>query len=266
MENTPNAHKHQEKRAFGRALFERGPQYAPSTICRAANRESKQYVDKLLSDKMETIRRHMRNGLVVDLCCATGDHLLAVKGDNVGIGIDTSLRYLKEAMNRAAVKRVRGVYFTRGDAANIPLETGTVQTLYSLSALYVIPDLSRVLVEISRVLQRGGRCILDLGNKHSLNAFCVSRYHHDIAPCYYFTVNQLLCMCKAQKLIPIEHRAYQILPLWTTRPSWLWPLLHPIWKRILGHRTQGRMIDEWICRLPLVRRFAFRHLITCKKC
>jgi SAM-dependent methyltransferase len=203
---------------------------------------------------------------MVDLCCATGDHLLAVKGDNIAIGIDISLRYLKEAINRVKVERVRGVYFLKGDATNIPLETETVQTLYSLSALYVIPDLSRVLSEISRVLQRGGRCLLDLGNKHSLNAFCVSRYHHDIAPCYYYTVNELLSMCNSQKLIPIEHRAYQILPLWTTRPSWLGLLLHPIWKRILGHRIQGRMIDEWICRLPLARRFAFRHLVTCEKC
>lgn len=266
MEKNPNAQSDHERRAFGRTLFEQGSLYPASTICRVVNHESNEYVDKLLSDKLETIRRHRRNGLVVDLCCATGDHLLAVKGDNVAIGIDTSLRYLKEAINRVNAERVQGVFFLRGDAVNIPLEKCTVQTLYSLSALYVIPDLSRVLSEISRVLKRGGRCILDLGNKHSLNAFCVSRYHHDIAPCYYYTVNELLSMCKHQKLIPIEHRAYQILPLWTTRPSWLWLLLHPIWKQILGHRIQGRMIDEWICRLPLARRFAFRHIVTCEKC
>jgi hypothetical protein len=53
--------------------------------------------------------------------------------------------------------------------------------------------------------------------------------------------------------------------MWGDRPWWLKPLLHPVWTRLLAIRIKGRMLDEWISSLPLLRRFAFRHVLLCEK-
>jgi hypothetical protein len=55
------------------------------------------------------------------------------------------------------------------------------------------------------------------------------------------------------------------LPLWASKPIWLWPLLRPGWKKIMKKRVRGRMIDEWISGSRLFRRFAFRHLLVVER-
>ena len=72
-------------------------------------------------------------------------------------------------------------------------------------------------------------------------------------------------MLSQNGLSVIEHRAFQILPLWADRPGWLWPLLHPKWKKLMAHRVRGRMIDEWISNLPGLKSLAFRHIIVAEK-
>ena len=251
-----------------RDIFEDSDLYPVEKICRLQERESKEYTDRLLFDKLETVRRHLQPGLLADLCCATGEHIWSVKPETtVAVGFDFSVSYLVEAKSRRESRGDQSVVFVGADARYIPCRSGAIATLYSLSALYVIPDIEKVVAEISRVLQVGGRCILDLGNKNSLNSFCIRNYYTgDLATNYHISVSEMTYLCAKNGLRLIEHRAFQILPLWAGRPSWLWPLLHPIWKRILGARVGGRMIDEWICSLPLLRKLAFRHLLVCEKC
>jgi ubiquinone/menaquinone biosynthesis C-methylase UbiE len=252
----------------GRGVFENSDLYPADKICRLQASESKEYTDRLLFDKLETVRRHLQSGLLVDLCCATGEHIWSVKPENtVAVGFDFSLSYLIEAECRRRAKGDPSVSFVGADARYIPCRSGSVTTLYSLSALYVIPDIEQVVSEISRILRVGGRCILDLGNKNSLNSFCIRNYYSkDIATNYHISVSEMKELCNKNRLQIIEHRAFQILPLWAGRPGWLWPLLHPIWKRILGARIRGRMIDEWICSVPPFRNLAFRHILVCEKC
>jgi len=250
-----------------REVFEGGSLYPAEIVCRIENRESSEYVDRLLIDKFETIRRHLQPGLLVDLCCATGEHLAALKPSNgVAIGIDFSVPYLIEAEFRRKSMGDESIHYFAGDARALPLATGSVDTLYSLSALYVVPELDRVLGEIVRVLRIGGRCILDLGNRQSINSFCIRNYYTELPPSYHLSVPEMLELCRYNSLQLVEHRAFQILPLWAGRPRWLWPLLHPVWKRILGTRVAGRMVDEWLCCMPIFRRLAFRHLLVCEKC
>lgn len=248
--------------AATRAAFEGGKLYPTATICATAAKESPEYVERLLFDKLDTIRRHNKGGLLVDLCCATAEHIPEVRQHNQqAIGIDFSIPYLKQAKDKYPE-----VAFLASDARKLPIADGSVDMLYSLSALYVIPNIDQVVGEISRVLRPKGRCVLDLGNSNSINSYCVRNHYPEWIDSYHVPVSEMVRLCKGNGLNIIEHRAFQLLPLWAGRPRWLWPLLHPVWKRLMSKRLAGRMLDEWISGNRLLRRFAFRQLLVCEKC
>jgi ubiquinone/menaquinone biosynthesis C-methylase UbiE len=207
----------------------------------------------------------MSSGLLVDLCCATGEHLFALSGESSRcLGIDFSRPYIDKAKERAAELGLTHVEFEVGDGKNIPLPDESVSTLYSFSALYAIPGVDEVIKEIARVLTVGGRCVLDLGNSRSLNAVCVRAYV-ELPPVFYIPVPEMMRLCELNNLSIVEKRFFQLLPLWADKPRWLWPLLHPVWKRVMARRIGGQMLDEWLSSSRLFRRFAFRHVLVCEK-
>jgi hypothetical protein len=106
---------------------------------------------------------------------------------------------------------------------------------------------------------------LDLQNSQSLNAFCVRNYYKDLAPTFPISLSRMAALIGENNLRVLERRSFQILPLWAGRPSWLWPLLHPRWKRIMKRRFKGRMVDEWVSGTWPFRLFAYRHLVVVEK-
>ncbi|MBR1236299.1 class I SAM-dependent methyltransferase [Bradyrhizobium sp. AUGA SZCCT0182] len=245
--------------------YEAGKIYKTSTICAHADRNSPEYAHRLLWEKIELVRKHARPGRLVDLCCATGVHLIELADlSEDAVGIDFSAPFIEKAKADAIAAGLRHLRFMEGDAKAIPLDGGTVSTLYSFSALYVIPDLNKVISEVARVLEPSGRCVLDLGNSRSLNTYCVSKYT-ELPPSFHLPLPTILKVLSDNGLSVVEHRAFQLLPLWADRPGWLWPLLHPKWKSLMGHRVRDRMIDEWISNLPGLKNYAFRHLIVAEK-
>lgn len=249
-----------------RQKYESNEIYKIDTICNRVKNNSEEYVDRLLTEKIVTVRNHVKPGLLVDLCCATGAHLLALANvsDNC-LGIDFSRPFIQKARDEALQRGYAHVRFEVGDAKALALANASVATLYSFSALYAIPDVGKVFAEIGRIMMPGGRCILDLANSRSLNAICVRAYT-ELPPTFHLTVAQMDSLCAINGLRIIERRRFQLLPLWAGKPRWLWPLLHPIWKRIMSRRIRGLMLDEWLCRLPILRNFAFRHILVCEKC
>lgn len=249
-----------------RRAYEANVVYRIDTVCRQESTRSDSYADRLLHQKLEVVRRHRRPGLLIDLCCATGDHIfnLSSHGDP-GLGIDFSIPFLQSAQRKRAQLRLSSVVFAAADARRLPVASECAATLYSLSALYQIPNIELVLREIARVLQPRGRCVLDFGNARSINSFCVRRYYPEFPASFPIPVSRMRDLCAANGLRIIEHRAFQLLPLWAGRPWWLRPLLHPLWARLLAKRVAGRMLDDWISNLPIVKLFAFRHVIVCEK-
>lgn len=249
-----------------KAAYEGGNIYKSETICAEADRNAPEYTRRLLWEKHEMIRRNLRAGAVLlDLCCATGVHLISFAPlVRQGIGIDFSAPFIEKARTDAAAAGVDNVRFEIGDAKALTLLDKSVDTVYSLSALYAIPDVEQVIAEIGRVLRPGGRCVLDFANTRSLGAYCRDHYT-EWPPCFYLTVPEMRSMLARNGLSIIEHRAFQILPLWADRPRWLWPLLHPAWNSVLSRRVAGRMLDEWVSNLPLAKRFAFRHMIAVER-
>lgn len=248
-----------------RDAYEGGLIYKSETINHALREDAQSYVERLLNDKIDTVRRHAGLGLLVDLCCGNGEHLFALQGLGFdSIGIDFSRPFIEHAQREAERRGLTNTRFEVGDARDLSLANDSVQTLYSLSALYMIPDFDEAISEIARVLKPGGRCVLDLANSRSLNAICVRAYT-ELPPSFHIPVAEMKSICAVNGLRIIEHRRFQILPLWADRPHWFWPLLHPVWKTILSRRLAGRMLDEWLSSLPGIRRYAFRHIIVCEK-
>jgi SAM-dependent methyltransferase len=249
-----------------RDAYEGGHIYKVENICNQLNRRSTEYADLLLAVRLQMVRYHAVDGTLVDLCCATGEHLFGL-ADLSGqcVGIDFSRPFIEKAIERAGALGLSHVQFEVGDARAIPLQTASVSTLYSFSSLYAIPDIDVVVKEIARVLRTGGKCIIDYGNSRSLNAICVRAYA-ELPPTFHLRIDEMESYCESNGLKIVERRAFQLLPLWADKPRWLWPLLLPFWKRIMAKQIGGKMLDEWLSSSLLFRRFAFRHVLVCEKC
>jgi len=248
-----------------RKEYESGTIYQAGSICAIVDPSSPEYTDRLLARKFELLLSHYRGGIALDLCCATGKHLLALSPRiDYGIGIDFSAPFIAEARIEAARTGCDHVDFICSNARQLPIGDNTIDILYSFSSLYVMPSVHQVIDEIARVLRIGGCGILDLGNVRSLNTLCLRSYP-ELPRSFHVPIGQLLDMCHQSGLAIIEHKAFQLLPLWADRPRWMKPLLHPAWKRLFGLRWRGRMLDERISSMPIIRRVAFRHILVCEK-
>jgi SAM-dependent methyltransferase len=248
-----------------REEYESDRLYPVAGIClKPSATGARTYAEELLADKLRTVRRHQQAGLALDLCCATGEHLRAVGGaPGTGVGIDFSRPYIEEARRRESSLDLPNHYLV-GDATTLPLADASIATAWCFSALYALPHADRVVNELARVLQPGGTCVLDFGNRRSLNRFCL-RYYPEYPPTFHLSRGEIRRLCQAAGLDIIEWRCFQLLPLWAGRPNWLWPLLHPVWQRWLKTRIAGRMLDEWVSSLPGIRHLAFRQLVVCRK-
>ncbi|WP_424627552.1 class I SAM-dependent methyltransferase [Bradyrhizobium sp. SYSU BS000235] len=242
-----------------------GEAYDARTICARVETDAKDYSSRMLQLKLDMVSRQCPGDVLVDLCCGAGASLQATAANRaVAIGLDFSEPFLQHAERSGRANGDLHLSWACANARAIPLASGSVDALYSLSALYYIPALGEVLAEIARVLRPGGRCVLDLGARPSLNTVVCS-YYPELAVSCHVTLDEMQAACLASGLTIVEHRCFQILPMWGDRPWWLKPLLHPVWTRLLAIRIQGRMLDEWISSLPLLRRFAFRHVLLCEK-
>jgi ubiquinone/menaquinone biosynthesis C-methylase UbiE len=226
------------------------------------------YVDELLRVRLAMVRGRARDAMILDVCCATGVHLLSFK-DVIrhGIGLDFSGPYIQRAKENKDASGATNIEFVCDDAFAMPFQCNSFDVAYSFSALYAIPDVEKVIGEISRVLRPGGTCILDLANQYSLNAI-VGRAYLDQGwtPMFLLSLPAMYNMLREHKLSIREHHAFQILPLWgADRPAWMKPFLWKGWTRLLVKFFKGKMLDEWISSLPGLKLLAFRHVFVCEK-
>jgi arsenite methyltransferase len=102
-----------------------------------------------------------RDAVVLDIGCGAGtDLLLAARriGSNGrAIGVDMTVAMRERAMSGAQGCRLTNVDVRDGDATNLPVEDSTVDIVISNGVLNLVPDKTRAVREIARVLKRGGR-------------------------------------------------------------------------------------------------------------
>lgn len=242
-----------------------GKAYSPDSASRLFDIESKDYSNILLGIRMRLVERYADSADVLDVCCATGKHLLSLSSKIThGTGLDFSEPFIERAKEIKAIKGIRNVDFVLGNARSMRFDDSSFKVVYCFSALYYMPNVGEVIREIARVLRSGGKCILDMGNLYSLNTLVCNAYPELAYPCH-IPVWEMKRILRMAGLDIIEHRVFQILPLWGERPWWLRPLLHSAWRRILQRQVHGKMLDEWISNLPVLKYIAFRHIFVCQK-
>lgn len=100
---------------------------------------------------------------VLDLGCGPGESAFGMAERVPGlevIGLDFSAAMIAIAQARARLDRAGSrVEFVRGDAMQLDQPDGALDAVTGHSFLYLVPDASRVLSEVKRVLKPGARCV-----------------------------------------------------------------------------------------------------------
>jgi ubiquinone/menaquinone biosynthesis C-methylase UbiE len=100
---------------------------------------------------------------VVDLGCGPGVstfELAQLLPTALLFGLDLAPRMLGQALHRRPPALRERVTFLRGDAARMPIASGSLDACTGHSFLYLVTDRYGVLGEVRRILKPGGRLVL----------------------------------------------------------------------------------------------------------
>ena len=181
-----------------------------------------------------------------------------------GVGID----YTDKAIGAANAKRKSlsavNIEFIKANAMHLPFDNGTFDLVFSFSALSYMPKLEEIIKEVSRVLNKGGRAVLEVGNWRSLNTIACQA-HPELPTTCHVRLSALKKWISGSQLAITDWRAFGILPYWGGEPPWLKPLLHERWKIFFQKESQGKMLDEWVSNSFLFKPFAYRQFLFLRK-
>jgi len=244
-----------------RAIYE--THYSPADLrVRAAT----PYDEAMIRLRFSLVEHYGSKRDVLDVCCGTGAYLLpCVDRVRRAVGLDFSKRMLDACHSAGAGRSL----LVLGDAACLPLADCSFDFVFSFASLYHVPDVASAIREIARVLRPRGHAAFELGNQHSLNTLVTAVQHvaKGWAKPFHIPAREMRAYVREAGLQLVAWRAFQLLPMYgaPARLFYLLPLLSAQWKRILGVRVRGRMLDEWISSSWPLRYLAFRHLFIVRK-
>jgi SAM-dependent methyltransferase len=149
----------------GEFHFHRGPEYAATRLGYNEHELAQLPLSVTASfagvGNPHAIARIERDAVVLDVGCGAGmDLLLAAR--RIGphgraIGIDMTVAMRERAMSGAQACGLTNVDIRDGDATNLPVRDSTVDVVISNGVLNLVPDKTKAVREIARVLKPGGR-------------------------------------------------------------------------------------------------------------
>jgi ubiquinone/menaquinone biosynthesis C-methylase UbiE len=229
------------------------------------------YTRAMQAIRFDLIERYGRDRDVLDVGCATGDYLKATCGRfKSATGLDYTQRFLDEFAQSLGDDKPANLRLVCADARDMPFPPASFDLAYSFATLYSIPEAEQVVSELGRVVRPGGTVVLEFGNLMSLNTLVAESWHkaEGWAKPYHVRLSDIRRWLADAGFV-IEHwRSFQILPLYAIprRLMWLRPLSGQPLRPLLGRRlASGRMVDEIVSGLPLLRSFAFRQLVVARR-
>lgn len=145
--------------------FHRGPEYAATRL--GYNKHELERLPERVTAAFagignpHAISEIEPGAVVLDIGCGAGtDVLLAARrigptGRALGVEMTVAMREL--AKSGAQICGLTNVDIRDGDAMNLPVEDATVDVVISNGVLNLVPDKTRAVREIARVLKHGGR-------------------------------------------------------------------------------------------------------------
>jgi ubiquinone/menaquinone biosynthesis C-methylase UbiE len=207
---------------------------------------------------------------VLDLCCGSGSLLLPkLHLMKSAIGVDFSSMMLDALSKKFNGTVPSNLEIALGDANYLPLRDNIVDFVYSITALYHIPNVEKAIHEAARVLRPGGIAALELGNLYSINTLVTNRYFKEQswAKSFHIPYTKMRLYLTQAGFSVLEQRSFQLTSNYGVPRSlfYLLPVSGRYLKKILGLRIGDRMLDEYISSVWPLKYFAFRHMFICQK-
>ena len=228
------------------------------------------YDRRMIELRFGLLARYGEGRDVLDLCCGTGSYLVPMLHRfRRAVGVDFSSRMLEGLRSALNGRPLGNLTLVMADATALPLASDGFDFVYSFSSLYYVPLVERAISEIGRVLRPGGFAAIELGNRLSLNTLVSLVQHEDerAARPFHVGYRRMLTAMRGAGLHIREHRAFQLLPMHGVpeRLRFLYPVLTPRWKSVLGIKLGPRMLDEWVSGAWPLRHLAFRQLLVAER-
>ncbi len=251
---------------INKQLYQFDSIYKPETITSKPNlKQNDSFPQKLLNIKFRVLEKYIdKNKRLLNLGCGNGIHdiMLAPRVREI-VGVDFSDRFLFYAKNLKKKKKLKNVNFIKSSFEKLKLKDNSFDIIFSFASIYHYAGSIELLYsEISRVISSRGLAILEVGNSNSLNHI-VCNYSSGAKNSPH-TINEHLREIEKSYEI-IEHRSFQLSPMWSVRPLWLLPLNNIFLTKVLSININKKMIDEWLSSIPVIRNVAFRHFFVLKK-
>lgn len=226
------------------------------------------YDRRLIQIRLDLINKY-GSGKILDLCCGTGAYLIPIKGkgDHL-VGLDFSYTMLLQlAQHLDENNAAKNISLLMSDANYPAIASLTFDFIFSYIALYQVPSVEKAIRQAARMLVAGGKVIFELGNQNSINARVskISFEQGKSAESHLLPYQDMLRILHKNGFRILEHRVFQILPMWGPRTLLFLPVTLKFWKHVMGIKLGRFMLDEWISSSMLLRKYAFRHIFVCEK-
>jgi len=222
------------------------------------------YDQEMANIRFEILKKYCKYKIVADFGCGTGEYFIPIaKIAKKAVGVDFSenmLNILKLNLKKYTVQNIK---ILRENIKHTSLDSNYFDTVYSLSTLYQIPEVEKIIFEMNRILKQGGIAIFELGNFFSLNTLTTLKASTG-AKSFYISVHKMKKIIKQAKFKILTHRSFQILPM-HGEPLYLFPFTTPKWKILAVKKIKNKMIDEIISSFFPLNYISFRHMFICKK-
>jgi len=222
------------------------------------------YDREMVSLRFRILEKYCKGKKVADLGCGTGSYLIPLsKITEEIIGIDFSQNMLNILKTKLKDKVYNNIKIYQENIKNTSLKDKYIDVVFSITTLYHIPRVERVIFEMNRILKKKGIAIFEMGNLWSLNTLTTHRASTGVKS-FHISLTKMKKIIKEAEFEILEHKAFQLSPMYGG-PLYLRLLVDSRWKFIMGKKIKGRMLDEIISSFPPLKYFAFRHLFICKK-
>jgi len=196
---------------------------------------------RLTQHLMGLLPQRHGNEVVVEVGCGPGIQLASLieSGDESikFIGVEPADNLRKSAIART--KEFPNAKVINGKFEDLPLESSSVDYLYSILAFHWVSDIDKSVSELARILKKDGEMDLFFSGKHSGKEFASKT-----TPVYfkYLSPRQLMDAARAQQRLTIEDIDNAFRPLFGSKGLTVSESYHTYYDSLEGHWS-------WRCRV-----------------